>query len=185
MLHTYYMKPYGQDELRRCIESARGAIDKVYLHWTAGKYDQVFDDYHISIDKDGRLYLPDPDLTLYRPHTWKRNSYAVGIALNCAYGAEARNGYDAYFGQYPPTPAQVEAMALAVALFGKHGDIPITPEHVMTPCEAAFIDGYGPGSGDPETRWDLWYLQDFDGNMRGGGNVIRGKALWYANWSDI
>ena len=49
----------------------------------------------------------------------------------------------------------------------------------MTHEEAAMLDGYGPYSGDPETRWDLWYLPDSDGTMKSGGDVIRGKALWY------
>ena len=36
-----------------------------------------------------------------------------------------------------------------------------------------------------ETRWDLWYLRDSpgDGAMKPGGQVIRGKALWYAKSS--
>ncbi|WP_301961935.1 hypothetical protein [uncultured Phascolarctobacterium sp.] len=51
----------------------------------------------------------------------------------------------------------------------------------MTHCEAALIDGYGPYSTDPQTRWDLWYIRDSpgDGVMRHGGLVLRGKALWY------
>lgn len=56
---------------------------------------------------------------------------------------------------------------------------------MLTHCEAALIDGYGPYSGDAETRWDLWYLRDSpgDGAMKPGGQVIRGKALWYAKSS--
>ena len=42
-------------------------------------------------------------------------------------------------------------------------------------------------SGDAETRWDLWYLRDSpgDGAMKPGGQVIRGKALWYAKSSPL
>ena len=47
--------------------------------------------------------------------------------------------------------------------------------------KAALADGYGPYSGDPETRWDLWYMRDSpgDGVMKPGGDVMRGKAQWY------
>jgi len=30
---------------------------KLYLHWTAGRYTQFFDDYHISIDGNGNIYV--------------------------------------------------------------------------------------------------------------------------------
>lgn len=61
-------------------------------------------------------------------------------------------------------------------------DLPVDRFTVLTHCEAALLDGYGPYSGDAETRWDLWYLRDSpgDGTMKPGGQVIRGKALWYA-----
>ena len=188
---TTYLKPCSEEEIRQYIKDANGHIDKLYLHWTAGRYDQVFDeDYHISIDREGRIYCPDGDLTLYKPHTWHRNTYACSITLNCCYGAVANNGYDADFGLFPPTEAQIEAMSLVCAMFLKHGGIGLAD--IMTHCEAAFEDGYGPGSGDPETRWDLWFLPDNayldnDGRpqMRGGGNVIRGKAIWYSQWTDV
>ena len=66
-------------------------------------------------------------------------------------------------------------------------NIPIDRWNVLTHCEAALIDGYGPYSGDAETRWDLWYLRDSpgDGAMKPGGQVIRGKALWYAKSSPL
>ena len=28
---------------------------KVYLHWTAGKYDQTFNDYHLCVTGDGDI----------------------------------------------------------------------------------------------------------------------------------
>lgn len=181
MNYASEMKPYDMGELSKCIEAARGGFDRLYLHWTAGRYGEIYDDYHISIDGDGRVYLPDENLLIKRNHTWKRNSGAIGIALCACYGASANNGYDADFGEYPVTQAQIEAMSYIVALFAKYGGIPV--ECALTHCEAAFFDGYGPGSGDPETRWDLWYLPDYDGVMRGGGDVIRGKARWYLQQS--
>jgi hypothetical protein len=51
----------------------------------------------------------------------------------------------------------------------------------MTHCEAAFEDCYGPGDGDSDMRWDLWFLPDVEnfGMLVPGGNLIRGKALFY------
>lgn len=172
------VKPVDLDELTRYIKRARGYARMIYLHWTAGRYGEIYDDYHISIDHNGRIYLPSNDLAVKRSHTWQRNGNAIGIAVCACYGAQANNGYDMDMGDYPVTQAQIEAMAMIVALFAKHGGVPI--ECALTHCEAAYMDGYGPYSGDPQTRWDLWYLPDYDGKMKGGGDVIRGKARWYA-----
>lgn len=153
----------------------------IYLHWTAGHYGQIYPDYHISIDYDGRIYFPDNcnDLNQYRQHTWRRNTNALGIAICGCYGAEANNGYDCDFGEEGPTENQIEALAAVVATICKYADIDVN--NVLTHEEIATIDDYGPGSGDPETRWDLWYLLDYDGEMRPGGAVLRGKIRWYLN----
>ena len=67
---------------------AKGKITKLYLHWTAGRYEQVFDDYHISIGKTGTIYLSCSDFTELKAHTWHRNTGSVGIAMNCCWGAK-------------------------------------------------------------------------------------------------
>lgn len=173
------MTDIEREELRTAALAAKGDIDCIYLHQTAGRYGQYFADYHISIDGDGSVPRIADDFTERRNHTWHRNTGAIGIALCCAYEAEANHGYDVNWGDYPPTAEQIEAAAEAVAILANVLGIEITPETVMTHCEAAAIDGYGPGSGDPETRWDLWYLKDSDGEIKLGGEVIRGKAIWY------
>ena len=33
----------------------RGKISHIYLHWTAGRYNQFFDDYHLNIDGEGKV----------------------------------------------------------------------------------------------------------------------------------
>lgn len=173
------MDKYTLQEVKEIISRYRGCIENVYLHWTAGKYGQVFSDYHICIDADGSIYMPSENLTIRRSHTWKRNSDAVGIALCCCYNAQANAGWNADFGEFPPTNAQIETLSQIVAAFRTCGGVSL--DNVLTHCEAAYIDGYGPYSGDPDTRWDLWYLPDsaYNGKMRGGGEVIRGKARWY------
>ena len=168
---------------------AKDFITSVYLHWTAGRYGQCFDDYHLCIDRNGELYLCCKSLAEHKSHTWQRNSAAIGISL-CA-GFEALAGNEPQdgsppsidFGPYEPTALQLEKMALVVAVISKAAGIDISEEKVMTHAEAAIRDGYGPGSMDPELRWDLWYVRDYPGNgLVQGGRLLRGKALWYRSW---
>ena len=180
MEYANSLKPLDIDEIKNAINDGIDYIDYVYLHWTAGRYGQIYDDYHLSIDGNGRIYAPNNDLNLNkkRNHTYMRNSNAVGIAVCACYEAIANNGYDMEMGDYPVTDAQIEAMALICSYFLEYG-LPV--DRIMTHCEAAFEDGYGPGSGDPQTRWDLWYVYDNACNeMMQGGDTLRGKAVWYA-----
>ena len=57
MYLSRYMTPDNLDDVRRLAHNARGFIDHVYLHWTAGWYGQCYDSYHICIDKGGEIYL--------------------------------------------------------------------------------------------------------------------------------
>lgn len=176
------MKILTLDELKSLAENANGSIDKIYLHWTAGHYGQAFDDYHINIDNDGTICCSTDDLTELKSHTWHRNTGAIGISMMCCVGAIANDGYDADFGECPPTSEQIEMSAKVIAVLCQALGLDINSDIVMTHEEAATKDGYGPGSGDPETRWDLWYLFDSaDNQMKPGGDVVRGKAVWYQN----
>lgn len=178
MQTTDELKPVDINEIAEMAEQCHA--EKIYVHWTAGHYGQIYGDYHISIDYDGKIYLPfdNHDLDQYRQHTWMRNSGSIGIALCGAYGAEANHGWDADMGDEPITETQIEVASVVIATICKHAGIPI--DSVQTHCEAALEDGYGPWQGDPETRWDLWFLRDnCDGQMKPGGEVLRGKARWY------
>lgn len=60
-------------------QEAKYRIAQIYLHWTAGRYGQVYDDYHLNIDADGTIYCTCSSLTEQKSHTWKRNrSSAAG-----------------------------------------------------------------------------------------------------------
>ena len=174
-------------KLAELVALGHNRISQIYLHWTAGRYGQLYDDYHFNIDADGSVYQTCTQLTELKSHTWHRNTGAIGIALCCACGALPHNGRDTEFGKFPPTPRQIDAAGKLVAKLAQGLNIPIDRWNVLTHCEAALIDGYGPYSGDAETRWDLWYLRDSpgDGAMKPGGQVIRGKALWYAKSSPL
>lgn len=192
------------DELRQMASDCRVSIweraksmgrePKIYLHWTAGRYSQFWDDYHVQIDEDGKLYIP-PDVTLdddSLPATYHRNTGSVAITLLCCLGATSED-----LGEMPPTEAQIESMAQAIVAIADGLWLTIDKDHVLTHGECADNeDGiyphedYGPKS--TCERWDLEYLQTDespkfnpwaeDGSR--GGDILRGKAQWYHNeWS--
>lgn len=160
---------------------------KVYLHWTAGRYDTTFTDYHINITGDGTIYASTPDLGDTLCHTWKRNSGSIGVTLCCAYNATSNN-----LGAYAPTETQIDVMAQVCCVLADALDIPIDKQHILTHGEAADNEDarwvhpmYGPNS--TCERWDLEFLgtkesprfnpKATDGSR--GGDVLRGKAIWY------
>jgi hypothetical protein len=174
-------------KLAELVALGHNRISQIYLHWTAGRYGQLYDDYHFNIDADGTVYRTSSSLSQYKSHTWRRNSGSIAVALCCGLGAQANHGYDADLGQFAPTAVQTEKMAQTVALLVTALGLQLTIDTVMTHCEAALLDGYGPYSGDAETRWDLWYMRDSpgDGQMKPGGDILRGKARWYLEHSKI
>ncbi|WP_371379291.1 N-acetylmuramoyl-L-alanine amidase [Sporomusa aerivorans] len=160
---------------------------KVYYHWTAGHYDQYFNDYHFNIGKDGSVFVTTTDLSTKKSHTYCRNSGAIGIAAACAYNATSTTN----LGPEPPTAVQIEAMAQITAVLSKSFNIPIDIKHFMTHAEAADnMDGCDPGyeaNGYPQgrygpqnsvERWDLWVLKEGDA-PGSGGDILRGKGTWY------
>ena len=175
------------EQAKRC-----GREPIIYLHWSAGHYGTVFDDYHVNITGDGKLYVTG-DLDAVKAHTWRRNTGAVAISLCCAYGATTND-----LGDEPPTVAQIEAMAQAIAAVADGLWLTIDKVHVRTHGEQAGNElgweqpAYAPWNDechDGQVRWDLEYLgteespvynpQAVDGSR--GGDVLRGKANWYRN----
>jgi hypothetical protein len=75
-------------KLAELVALGHNRISQIYLHWTAGRYGQLYDDYHFNIDADGSsVYQTCTQLTELKSHTWHRNTGAIGIALCCAYAA--------------------------------------------------------------------------------------------------
>lgn len=175
-------------ELKQMADEARenlwniakyvGREPKIILHWSAGHYHQFYDDYHINIDADGSIYVSTDDLSEVLPHTWRRNTGAVGVSLACCAFATSNN-----LGDEPPTNIQIETLARVIAVLAKAFWLTIRIENIMTHGEAADnMDGcyehepYGPDNGCE--RWDLAILSNED-EWKSGGNIIRGKAKWY------
>ena len=94
---------------REAIWNKARTEPKIYLHWTAGRYETCFSDYHINITGDGNIYVSTEDLSEALNHTWRRNSGSIGIALCCGYGAGSTS-----LGSYPPTAKQIEVMAQVI-----------------------------------------------------------------------
>ena len=182
MYLSKYMTPDSLEDVRRLAQNARGMIDHVYLHWTAGWYGQCYDDYHICIDQHGEIYLMCDTFTEKKAHTLWRNTGAVGISLCCCGDATATVEGSVNLGSEPPTADQIEVMAEVVAVLADEFGLRLDcSDFVMTHYEAAYWDGYAPGQ-DPDCRWDLWFLPDYygaDGSLTDGGDLIRGKAAWY------
>ena len=175
-------------ELHMLGLKAKGKIKHLYLHWTAGYYGQVYDNYHINIDKDGEVYITCRELYQEKSHTFMRNTDGIGIALCCGVGARfagnSPKGID--FGENSPTMMQIEKMAQVTAILADALDLPIKFAAVATHAEVAIVDGYGPLSDDEQKRWDLWFLPNFgnDTNLRLGGVTLREKAQWYKELFD-
>ena len=171
----------NHEQLRILARNAKGGITHIYLHWTAGTYDQVFDDYHINIGEQGELYLTCNMLRDLKEHTWKRNSRAIGITLCCAKGAVLNYHWQPVYAGYPPTELQVEQMAIVIAILCRELELEISFTTVKTHAEVAFLDGYGPGQDDPDMRWDLLRLSGLPETrvLRPGGELLRKKALAY------
>lgn len=159
------------ENLCQMAKAAQGEIGRIFLHWSAGHYGQMFDDYHINIDYDGSIYTPVISLTERLAHTWQQNTGAIGVALSCCAFATPQD-----LGEEPPTDLQIEALAQVVAILCRELGLPIDYAHVRTHAEQADIDGYGPAT--TWERWDLWILHN-DDEAGSGGNIIRGKANWY------
>lgn len=199
------MRQVSLDEVYQMASDARqdiwsiagqyGRDPKIYLHWSAGRYNTCFSDYHINIMGDGSIYASTEDLSEVLNHTWRRNSGAVGISLCCAYGATTND-----LGSYAPTSDQIEVMAQVITKVAEGLWLTIDKDHVLTHGEAADSedgiytysedDCYGPKN--TVERWDLEYLGTdespsynpwaTDGSR--GGDVLRGKALWYKQQED-
>ena len=140
-------KGITETEITEMAKDARGQVNRIYLHWTAGYYGQAYNDYHFCVDREGQVYRHCRELTERKEHTWLRNSGAVAIALCCgaeaacwapqegncrtARGALVTAGYVApdcariCLGDAPPTVPQIEVMAKLVALLCDGLGLPI------------------------------------------------------------
>lgn len=177
---------------------SQGRTPSCSMHWSAGRYDTPFADYHLNILGDGRIMASTDDMSKVLPHTWKRNTGTIGISLCCAYQATTDD-----LGEFPPTAAQIETMAQVIATVANALDLTIDKNHVFTHGEEAANEVppichpayacWNDECGDGDVRWDLEFLGTTespsynpwatDGSR--GGDVLRGKSNYYRQkWSE-
>ena len=137
-----------------------GPIESVYLHWSGGDYTTVFPSYHFCVAlQNGRIVVAQTsDLRAnmrdvssggeYAAHTYRRNSFAAGLAFMGMKDATPSN-----FGLYPLTDALVDGLCRVAAAVVRFYGIEVDPQHVLTHAEAALLDGYF-GAAEDE-RWDI------------------------------
>lgn len=153
---------------------------KIFLHWTAGTYTNTDGTYHTIFTGDGKVHRKASYNTFRDGHTWSRNKQGVGLSIAALGGKTSKGRWPSEndHGRYPIKDVQLNAMAeeiarLALAWNWKKSDIKLG--RVYTHAEIAREDGYGPGSGDRQTKWDLWNLKS-GGPKWSGGNIIRNMA---------
>ena len=61
---------------------AHNRIAQIYLHWTAGRYGQIYSDYHLNIDADAPSTAPAP--ALLNAKTTPGTVTAAASASHCA-----------------------------------------------------------------------------------------------------
>ena len=118
------MREITLQELAALAENAKGEIRRIYLHWTAGHYNNTYDDYHLNITGDGTVWSSCGKLTEYKEHTWHRNSGAVAVSICCCADAVAYADGGVDFGSVPPTRQQLETLARVVAVLCRHDMLP-------------------------------------------------------------
>lgn len=147
----------------------RGAISRIYGHWTVGHYSEDFPDYngsvkfanqhfYLDVDGDPRDNAVGVNNNPEHSHTYRRNTGAFGISTDDMFGANEHN-----FGPEPLTMMTLEYLCAGIAavatvydidLQGKSTEGPYAGEpNFLTHAEAADRPGnpaqyaaYGPGS---------------------------------------
>ncbi|MBC5806841.1 MAG: peptidoglycan recognition protein family protein [Candidatus Eremiobacter antarcticus] len=166
----------------RAFELPDGEIRSLYLHWSAGPYDQTSSAYHFVVGYErGQLFARQThdvrenmrslseDLP-YAAHTRGRNSYAIGVSALSMLDATPQN-----FGPAPLTDELVDALCAMCAFLARRYHIIIDAEHVMTHAEAAIIDSYFGLL--PEERWDLARLRPVPVPITASEAKASGEAL--------
>lgn len=150
--------------------------DQATLHWSGGSYTNTSPYYHLNILGDGRVWSDFNSFDVAGKHTWHRNTGNIGISILCCADASVNTEGNVTWGSVPPTDAQVNKMAMIVKTICEAKGWDITYDRIKTHNDWAKIDGYSIYDNDPDIRWDLIALPQESGD---GGDIIRGKAIWY------
>ena len=73
IMNIAYASKYNLSQLA----ASRNKPVQIILHWTAGRYGQFFNDYHINIDYDGSYILTTEDFSEVKSHNWMKNTGSI------------------------------------------------------------------------------------------------------------
>lgn len=160
-------------------------MKRIIMHWTAGAdgvNDLEKDSYHFIVSRDGGVTqgkdkvednIPPLVQGQYAAHTWKLNSYSIGVSLDAMAGATER---PFSWGDYPLTDKQVDALCLLVAALSTKHSVPVTPETVLTHAEVQPTLGV-----KQRNKWDITVLPGMNKvqDPRKVGDILREKIKGY------
>ena len=156
----------------------------IFLHYTWGAYGDIYDEFHLCIDKNGDIYRPLLNLD-DRINDWGFLSDSMHIALCCGKNLRYSNSgyqYDklrrVLCGDYP-TELQIAQMAIVVAIISRVLGQEICYRNVKTLYEHQFANIYR--THNEEISRDLMWLphQEHSKELDCGGVTIRSRALEY------
>ena len=156
----------------------------IFLHYTWGAYGDIYDEFHLCIDKNGDIYRPLLNLD-DRINDWGFLSDSIHIALCCGKNLRYSNSgyqYDklrrVLCGDYP-TELQIAQMAIVVAIISRVLGQEICYRNVKTLYEHQFANIYR--THNEEISRDLMWLphQEHSKDLDCGGVTIRTRALEY------
>ena len=156
----------------------------IFLHYTWGAYGDIYDEFHLCIDKNGEIYRPLLNLD-DRINDWGFLSDSMHIALCCGKNLRYSNSgyqYDklrrVLCGDYP-TELQIAQMAIVVAIISRVLGQEICYRNVKTLYEHQFANIYR--THNEEISRDLMWLphQEHSKELDCGGVTIRTRALEY------
>jgi len=155
--------------------SASKPMQQIYLHWAGTPYNAAPSVYNSIAKGDGTLVRSHAYGAGGLAHTAGRNSRGVGLSIAAMGVKGGKWSEKRAWKEFPPTNAQLNAMTaeaarIAIAWGWKKSDI--SKSKILTHAEAALQDGYGPGSGDSQMRWDYHYMNP-GGRPGSGGEILR------------
>lgn len=156
----------------------------IFLHYTWGHWGEIYEEYHICIDKNGDIYRPKRSFN-ESLLDWGYLSKDIHIALAC--GKDLRYSNSGYqydkqrrilCGDYP-TELQIAQLAIVVAIICRGLEQEISYRTVKTLYEHQFANLFRTHNEDISR--DLMWLprQEHSKELDCGGVAIRTRALAY------
>ena len=156
----------------------------IFLHYTWGRWGEVYDEFHLCVDKDGEIYRPRYSLS-ERLTDWGDLADDIHVALCCGKDLRYTNSgllFDerrrVLCGDYP-TELQIAQLAIVVAILARGLAQDICYRSVRTMYEQYMARLYRSGR-DDFTRDLLWLpARENSRELDFGGVRVRKRAQAY------